>query len=260
MTSDLKSKPKGEKEVTLFIHGYNNSFFDGVFRTAQLAHDFDLPGVSLHFSWASATNPLGYTYDRDSVLIARDALETLLYDIRASGPSRIVVVGHSLGTMLLMETLRQIEIREPGWSKKALGGVVLISPDLDIDLFKLQADHIASLPEPFAIFVSNRDRALMLSARVNGVSARLGNLTDATLLADYPVTIVDVSEFATDKGSRHFTVGTSPILISLLGQSGDLSKTFQRDNAGRSGLLPGTVLTVRNATTLILSPQLLATQ
>lgn len=252
----LAALPPDQREVLVYVHGYNNSFFDGVFRAAQLTHDFDLPGMTLHFAWPSAANPLGYTYDRDSVLFARDGLEQVLRNLRQDGAERIVVMGHSLGTMLVMETLRQIDIRSPGWSKSALGGVVLISPDLDVDLFKAQASRIAALPEPFAIFTSRNDRALQLSARINGDAERLGALTDPAVLADYPVTIVDVSAFADGDGARHFTVGTSPLLIGLLSQSADLNSAFQRDTAGRTGLLSGTVLTVQNATQLILSPGL----
>lgn len=252
----LAELPEGEREVLLYVHGYNNSFFDGVFRAAQMQHDYEIPGISIHFSWPSAVNPLGYTYDRDSVLFARDGLERLLRDLSDVGVKRIVLMGHSLGTMLVMETLRQIEIRNPGWSNSALSGIILVSPDLDVDLFKEQADRLKSLPQPFVIFVSNRDKALQLSSRINGASERLGNLTDASRLADYPVTIIDVSRFADGDMASHFTVGSSPVLIGLLGRSEELNTAFQLDRAGRSGLLPGTVLTVRNATQLILSPDL----
>ncbi len=253
----LAKQPKGDRDVLVYVHGYNNSFSDGVFRTVQMKHDFDLPGVVVHYSWPSAANPLAYTHDRDSVLYARDGFEILLRQVRAAQPGRIILVGHSLGTMLVMETLRQIEIATPGWSRRTLGGVVLVSPDLDIDLFKTQADRLAGLPQPFAIFVSSRDRALQLSARLNGSRRRLGNLTDPEELAEYPVTLIDVSQFAKATGTRHFTVGTSPLLIALLSNSAAVNEAFGRDRAGRSGLLPGTVITAQNATQLILSPLLL---
>ena len=256
LSRHIAAKPPKGREVTLYVHGYNNSYLDGVFRSAQIMHDFSLTGTAVHYAWPSDANPLGYAYDRDSVLFSRDGLEDLLRDVVASGASRVIVVAHSLGTMLTMETLRQIEIGTPGWSKRNLSGLILISPDLDIDLFKTQADRFAELPQPFAIFVSNRDRALMLSARINGDTHRLGTLTEPDELADYPVTLLDVSEFATESGLRHFTPGTAPSLIALLSQSSDLDRAFQRDQAGRSGLLSGTAITVRNATTLILSPHL----
>ncbi|MDK3017843.1 alpha/beta hydrolase [Pseudodonghicola flavimaris] len=252
----LQQSPADSREIVLYIHGYNNSFFDGVFRTAQMGYDFNLPAVTVHYAWPSATHPLGYTYDRDSVLFSRDGLEQLLYDLKAANPRRILLVAHSLGTMLLMETLRQIEIARPGWSKATLGGVVLISPDLDIEVFRMQAQRFRALPQPFAIFTSNRDKALALSARINGAAARLGNMTDPEELADLPVLLIDVSEFGA-RGNNHFTVGTSPALISLLNNSALLDSAFQSDRSARSGLLPGTVLTVRNTTQMILSPNLL---
>lgn len=251
----LEAMPAGEREITVFVHGYNNSYLDGVYRMAQLYHDLDLPGVPVHYSWPSAANPLGYTYDRDSVLYARDGLEQMLRDLRQAGARQIILVGHSLGTMLVMETLRQIEIREPRWADRALGGVILISPDLDVEVFEMQASRIAELPQPFAIFVNSRDRALALSSRINGASARLGNLSDPEALAELPVMLIDVTAFA-EGGLRHFTLGNSPLLLQILGQSSELDAAFQRDRAGRSGLLPGTVITVQNATQLILSPHL----
>ena len=257
LSQSLAALPPDQREVMLYVHGYNNTFFDGLFRATQMKHDYATPGVTLHYSWPSAASPLGYTYDRDSVLLSRDGLEQVLRDIRQAGAQRVVLIGHSLGAMLVMETLRQIEIRTPGWSTSALGGVILISPDLDVELFKTQATRFETLPEPFAIFVSSRDRALQLSARINGASARLGNLTDASELGDYPVTLIDVSQFSDGDGARHFTIGTSPVLIALLRQSDSLNRAFQRDSAGRADLLAGTVLTVRNATQLILSPQML---
>jgi esterase/lipase superfamily enzyme len=256
LKGQITAQPAQERDVILYVHGYYNSYSDGVFRAAQLKHDLDLPGTVVHFSWPSAATPLAYTYDRDSMLFSRDALEQLLNDIRASGARRIILMGHSLGTMLIMETLRQIEIKQPGWSARSLGGVILISPDIDVDLFKSQMHRFASLPKPFAIFVSQKDRALQLSARVNGSANRLGTVTDPAELADYEVTLIDVSEFSSNREVGHFTVGTSPALIAILNRSTELDSAFQRDRAGRTGLLQGTVITVQNATQLILSPGL----
>lgn len=255
---NIAQNESGSREVTIYVHGYNNSFSDGAFRIAQLMYDFELPGTAVHYSWPSAANPLGYTHDRDSVLFARDGLEQLLRDVRSAGPSRIVLIGHSMGSLLIMEALRQIEIASPGWSERAIGGVILISPDIDIDVFKTQAGRIAGLPEPFAIFVSQKDRALSLSARLNGSSARLGRISDPAELAELSITLVDVSEFA-NTPAAHFTLGTSPALITLLGDAQALERAFDSDQAGSSGLLPGTLLTVQNATQLILSPALLLT-
>jgi esterase/lipase superfamily enzyme len=258
LRQDLNNLPAIERDVLIYVHGYNNTFTDGLFRVAQMQEDFDLKGLSVHYSWPSAANPLGYTYDRDSVLYTRDGLEQMLRAVSAAKPRKIVLVGHSLGTMLVMETLRQIEISSPGWTKRHLGGVVLVAPDLDVDVFRAQAARFAKLPYPFVIFSSSRDRALQLSRRINGSHARLGGLQDATELSDLPVTLIDVSQFATGLGADHFTPGTSPLLIQLLSKGEELQQAFESDMAGRSGLVPGTVITAQQATHVILSPLMLA--
>ena len=53
-------------------------------------------------------------------------------------------------------------------------------------------------------------------------------------------------------GAGHFNVGTSPALIQLLGSIANLDAAFRAD--ARVGLLPGVVLTVQNATSVILAP------
>jgi esterase/lipase superfamily enzyme len=254
LRQNLARRKGNDREVTIFVHGYNNSFTDGVFRSAQMLHDFKLPGPMVHFSWPSSAHPLGYAYDRDSVLFARDGLEQLLRDVRAAGPRRVLLVGHSLGTMLIMETLRQIEIRSPGWAKKNLSGVVLISPDIDLDLFQIQTSRFHPLPQPFAIFASKNDRALRVSTLINGSQARLGTVTNPKMVANLPVLLFDVTKFSHGAGTRHFTPGTSPALIKLLSRSVELNRTFSTDKAGQPGFFPGTVIRVKKATQLILSP------
>ena len=95
-----------------------------------------------------------------------------------------------------------------------LAGVVLISPDIDIDVFRAQARAIPKLPQPFVVFTSERDRILRLSARLSGQTDRLGTLTDVTRVADLPITFLDVAAF--NRGSGHFNVGNSPALLRLL--------------------------------------------
>ena len=248
----LRQRASASREVIIYVHGFNNNFADGVLRITQLAHDFEFSGVAVHYSWPSAANPLGYAYDRDSVLFARDGLEALIREVKAAGAGKISIVAHSVGSMLTMEALRQIAIAEPGSVARDVDGVILISPDLDVELFHSQAVRIGKLPKPFGIFVSNRDRVLQLSARLTGQRNRLGNLNSLDAIADLDVTLVDVTEFSS--GSGHFTAGSSPDVISIFSRAGDLDAAFRGDRAGRSGLIPGTVLTVQNATAIILSP------
>ena len=254
-TRDIRSRlsrlPASDRTIFVYIHGFNNSFAEGLVRLAQLEHDLDLPGVAVHFSWPSAASPLGYAYDRDSVLYSRDALESLLRSMPETR-GRIVLVAHSMGSHLAMETLRQIEIASPGWGKRRLGGVLLFSPDIDLDVFRQQAARIGPLPQPFAVFISDRDHILNLSATISGEESRLGTLSDAEELADLEITLMNVSDFS--EGVGHFNVGDSPALINILRQLARFDSSFDGEGQGRTDLIPGTILTVRNVTEIILSP------
>lgn len=252
LSQALAGRPPDRRDAVIFVHGFNSTFAEGLYRTAQIGADLDLPGVLIHYAWPSRQSPLAYAYDRDSTLFARDGLERLLAETARAGARRIIIVAHSVGSELTMEALRQVAIGGNRALLDRVGGVVLISPDLDLDLFRTQADRIGQLPQPFVIFTSQRDRALALSARLTGQRQRLGNLGDPAPLADYAVTLLDVSAFS--RGLGHFAPATSPDLLRILGRIPEVDSAFALERAGRTGLLPGAVLTVQNATQVILSP------
>lgn len=239
------------REAVIFVHGFNNTFTEGLYRIAQLHHDLEVPGVAVHYSWSSAAEPLGYVYDKDSVMFARKGLEDLIRETIAAGATRVAVVAHSMGAFLTMEALRDISMSDGGLPRQ-ISGVALMSPDIDVEVFRMQAKDIGKLPQPFVIFGSDRDRVLRLSALITGQRGRLGSLDSVVDVADLEVTYVDVAAFST--GDGHFVTGTSPALIKLLGSIADVDQAFGADAAGRTGLLPGVILTVRNATRIILTP------
>lgn len=253
LKGQLARLPRGKREAVVFVHGFNTTFAEGAYRMAQLGHDLKIPGVLVHYSWPSKGHPLGYVYDRDSALFARDGLEKLLHDVDRAGADRILLVAHSLGSLVLMETLRQAEIGGDLHLRRKVGGVILVSPDLDIDLFRSEAQRIGPLPQPFVIFTSRKDRALSLSARLTGRNqSRLGNLDSAQKLADLNVTVLDTTAYT--EGAGHFNVGDSPVLLALFSQIGSVDRALALETRGRTGFLPGVVLTFQNATEIILSP------
>lgn len=252
LAKEFARRAPADREAVLYVHGFNNTFGDGVLRLAQLSHDYRITGVSVHYSWPSAGSALGYEYDRDSLLVARDGLERLIETLRTSGARTVVIVAHSMGALLTMEALRQIEIGRPGEVMRLIDGVVLISPDIDVEVFHSQARRIGKLPQPFAIFVSRKDRMLFLSALLTGQDHRLGNIVSAAAVADLQVQVIDVTQFSSGYG--HFTLGDSPLLIRLLAGAADLDLAFRGAAVRNIGLLPGILVSVRNATDLVLSP------
>ena len=80
-------------ETLVFVHGYNTRHAEAVYQLAQFVHDFEVPVPPVLFSWPSAGRTIGYVYDRDSALLARDELEATLVALTRNG-RKVVLVGH----------------------------------------------------------------------------------------------------------------------------------------------------------------------
>ena len=236
-------------ETMLFIHGFNNNYAEGVLRAAQMVEDFQFDGAAAHFSWASAASARGYAFDSDSATQARDALEQVLRGLLARDD--VIVIAHSMGARLFMEVLRQMAIAGDGHLMENLSGVILMSPDIDVDVFRAQAQRIGALPEPFVIFTSGRDKALRISAAVRGLRQRLGNLDTLDPVADFNVNLVDFSEIPGGDRLGHFTAATSPDAIRIIRGVSD-----RRFSQGRPAGFPDNVVWEQKgkATRVILRP------
>jgi esterase/lipase superfamily enzyme len=207
---------RGDRAL-VFVHGFNNGFDDGVYRLTQIAHDTSYPGTPVLFSWASNAKTTGYLYDRDSANAARDDLEATLRMLAKTKVKSIDIIGHSMGTWLTMEAVRQLAITGDRDLGGKLGYVILASPDIDVDVFKKQMIRYGKPDKPFAVLLSGDDRALKLSSFLSGEKARVGDYDDAADLASYGVSVVDLSKLKSGDRLNHAKFADNPILVRLLG-------------------------------------------
>jgi esterase/lipase superfamily enzyme len=122
-----------------------------------------------------------------------------------------------MGTWVTMEALRQLAITGDRDLGGRLGDVVLASPDIDVDVFKSQMQRYGKPRKPFVLLLSDDDRALKLSGILAGARPRLGGYADARDLAEYGVTVVDLSGIGGDR-LNHTKFAENPVLVRLLGQ------------------------------------------
>jgi esterase/lipase superfamily enzyme len=213
------------RQVLVFIHGFNNRFEDAVFRFAQVVHDSDAPVVPVLFTWPSRGSVLAYGYDRESTLYSRNALEKLLNAIaRDPAVGEISILAHSMGNSLALETLRQMAIRDGRVAPK-IRNVLLAAPDVDVDLAKEAImDMGPKTKRPsFTLFVSQDDRALAVSRRVWGSSARLGAINPEqepfrTQIERADVTVVDLTKLRAGDALHHGKFAESPEVVRLIGK------------------------------------------
>lgn len=206
--------------VSLFVHGYNNSFQESVYRAAQIAHDSQSEGTSVLFAWPSAASPTGYVSDRDSADFSRDELARLMADLAQDDrQGRVLVVGHSMGGRLTMEALVQLRL---AGRKDVLDRleVILADPDIDQDLFWSQVRIVGRLPIPVSVLVATDDRALAFSQLLAGGHARIGrvDIRDPALQARAKalgVRLVDITALETD-GLAHSRIDQLAALYTRL--------------------------------------------
>ncbi|MCX7288295.1 MAG: alpha/beta fold hydrolase [Rhodobacterales bacterium] len=256
LNARLAKRRPGDREVTLFVHGFNTNFAEGVYRQAQMAHDFKSPGVSVSYSWPSAANVFAYGFDLESALFARDGLERVLRLLARSNAEGVVVVGHSMGTVVVLETLRQIAIRGSDTVLGHIRAVLLIAPDLDPELFRQEVLALAPQDLPIYVTVSGRDRALRVSGLLRGQSERLGSIADTSSVAALPgVVVIDLSDVqGADDPLNHFAVATSPAMIAYIQGLDRVGVTMLRDAERTTSVFEASVEAAAGVAVVTLRP------
>ena len=220
------AKLDGKKTVTLFIHGYNVSYSEGVYRTAQIDSDFDNYSIPVHFSWPSSGRIVGYIYDRDSVQFARDGLIKLLNLIHASDAESLFLVSHSMGTLLTMEAMRHLSLAKQEEILKMISPLILASPDIDVDVFRSQVESLSERPDPILVFVAKDDNALSVSKFLRGGHQRIGEGGNIAKLQEHGIAVIDLTNIDTGDSSQHSAFSASPELIKLIQQSSAAQNTL----------------------------------
>lgn len=253
INAELARRPAEKREIFIFVHGYNNNFADSVFRQAQIAYDYALPAVAVHYSWPSAAALGLYVYDRDSATYGREGLAELLQLLTKAKASRVLLVGHSMGSFVVMEALTKLAETGHHDVLRRLSGVMLAAPDIDVDVFQSQVADIGKLPRPFVVLVSRADRALNVSGRITGGHARVGDGSSIPMLQKLGILVLDASSL---DGGSHGVFASSPTLMAM-SRSGQLSRRILQGDetpTGQAILADGTSAITGAASLVIYLP------
>jgi len=182
------------KAAYVYVHGYNNTFEDGVLVIAELWHFLGRQGVPILYTWPAGSPGVlrGYMHDRESGEFTVFHLKQFLR-LLASIPEleELNLIAHSRGTDVLTSALRElyIETRASGHDFRSvyrIKNVVLAAADLDLEVVsqRVAAEYAGLGVERSTIYVSPVDRALGLSGLLFTSLHRIGqvgpeDLTDA---------------------------------------------------------------------------------
>jgi esterase/lipase superfamily enzyme len=233
----LKDNLSSNRRVLVFVHGFNNTYEDSVYRFAQIVHDSGTNVAPVVFTWPSRASIFDYNYDKESTNYSRDALEELLTSIaKDSAVSDITLMAHSMGTWLAVEALRQMAIRNGSVNTK-INNVILAAPDLDVDVFGRQFASLGKTAPKFTLFVSQDDRALSLSRRISGNVDRLGQIDPTvepyrTQLESAGITVLDLTKLQSGDSLNHGKFAASPEVVKLIGDRLIAGQAVSENNVG----------------------------
>ena len=210
ITRRLALSPR--KEIVLYVHGVSNSFSDAALTMGEMCHFLGREFVCAIFTWPAGGKHgilFGYEEDYESSTFAVEHLRKAIRTIADTpGLERIHILAHSRGTDVLATALSELSfesyMQKTTLPRRAkLGNVVLMAPDLDIEVAPAKILAILSDPDvphgptrepravipplrPFhiTIYVSPDDKALATSGWLFGSLARLGRVDASMLTAE----------------------------------------------------------------------------
>ncbi len=184
----------GGSDLLIYVHGFKQTFESAVLDAARLADGIKFRGQTMVFSWPSKAGFFDYAYDRESAMWSRDEFERVLNSVATSpGGGRMHIVAHSMGTMLTLESLRQLYARSGDSVADRIGAVVFASPDIDMDVFSSAVVRIGPVGRKITVVAATNDRALALSGRIAGGMTRVGAAEKAAI-ERLGVRVIDASD------------------------------------------------------------------
>jgi esterase/lipase superfamily enzyme len=214
LSASAQQSPSGK--VLIFVHGFNNHFDEAVFRFAQIIHDSKVPALPLLFSWPSRglVGLSAYQEDLQSATESRVALEQLFDLVGANANVKeVTILCHSMGCFLTLEALRSKAVRDGRVGDK-VKNVLLVAPDVDVNLFDAEIRQMGRARPRFVLFVSQDDHALKLSKAIGGGITRLGDVDpdQEPYKSDFRrngIMVFDLTHLRGDAHSRAFENATS---------------------------------------------------
>lgn len=227
--------PDGRGDALIFVHGYTVTFRNAARRIAQLAHDLDLHGTPILYSWPAQGYSHKYPAAETNAKWTRPHLSGFLTSVlRAGGPNRVHLIAHSLGGRALAEALCSKQVQAAVAEGRRFGQIVLAAPDIDAEVFKRDiAPKIAGLAQRVSVYVSSTDTAIKVSRRFHGY-ARLGEAGERlTVFPEQPgIEVIDASKVDTSLLSMdHTYFGDSPAILN------DLRGVFEGKSPAERGLI-----------------------
>jgi esterase/lipase superfamily enzyme len=185
--------------AVIFIHGYHNSFDDGLYKFSQIVFDGGFQSMApILFSWPSRGGLFNYKYDEGSAELSVDFLLELIDALQSRTKIKTVhIIAHSMGNRIALGALSRLYDRTP-WAndKHQVGEIALAAPDVDRDIFCKQAKVAVAMAKGVTLYASSNDRAMEVSGL--GGLPRAGDVPTEGPIFLQGMDSIDVSDVGSD--------------------------------------------------------------
>jgi esterase/lipase superfamily enzyme len=229
---------KSDRNIVIYIHGYNTDFEKSCKRSAVFQRALGLDHQLLFFSWPADGTMLKYTWDEADLEWSVPQIAHFIDEVvKRAGNQRVDVVAHSLGARGAVQALARLAYNKP--TAAILNELVLIAPDIDTDMFRQELPVLKNAINRVTVYVSENDKALKLSHEVHGYP-RLG-MAGSDLTVFKGVDTIDISNLDKKRFSGHLYHLSNPKVIQDLTQllhGGEAASSRPLLKAARQGDLP----------------------
>ena len=178
-------KSNNQKDVLLYVHGFNVSFEEAVLGLNDVWHFCGRQAVPIAYSWPSGSgNLFGYFTDRESgEFTVYHLKETIRLLSSMAEVENIHILAHSRGTDITTTALRELVIETRASGKDPLAtlkvkNLIMAAPDLDYGVVtqRLIAEKFGPAFGQITIYMNSGDSALGIAQNLmRGI--RFGKLT-----------------------------------------------------------------------------------
>lgn len=221
---------RNRKSAFLFIHGFNVTHQDAMFRAAQIARDISYGGLVTAFSWGSEGTIPGYFADESNVRLSIPGLVEFLELLTTEvGIEEFHVVAHSMGSRALLGALPHVPDWNSGQGK--FSEVVFAAPDVDADEYRDDIAAVLKKARRYTLYCSDRDWALTLSRTMRKSYLRAGDGGENVLVTTGVETVDATSLGEYLLGLGHSYIGSKQSVLR------DLLLVFMGQPMTREGLI-----------------------
>ena len=190
-----------DRNVLVYIHGFNTSFDDAAKRAAQLGFDLKVPGITVLYSWPSRGSASAYLSDLSAIEASEAQIAEFLVGVTAlADRGKVHIVAHSMGNRGLLRAMHRATTQAALRSGTRFGQIFLSAPDVNATLFRQLASVYPQVAERTTLYVADQDKAIAaLEWMTEG--ARVG--------AAPPVLVLPGIDTVRVRGSSLFKLGHS---------------------------------------------------